>query len=78
MRIIVVVGLIIVILMQSMTGTKVLLLQNKISDNKCSDIIDAIYEQCIEEGNVSISSTKGRNTYLENKFGVCVIRGGQP
>jgi len=66
--------LIIMMIMLVGTGTKVMMLKQEITDNKCSDIIDAIYAQCIEEGNITISSTMGRNAYLENKFGVCVIR----
>jgi hypothetical protein len=49
--------------------------QKKIDEGlKCNEVIDMIYEQCHEEGNIKINTMKGRTTTLYYENGVCVIK----
>lgn len=41
----------------------------------CGQVVDLIYEQCVEEQSLNITNTiKGRNTTLHYQNGVCVIK----
>lgn len=46
----------------------------QIQASECPAIIDAIYEQCTEESNISITTMKGHNVKLTSEHGWCVIR----
>lgn len=44
------------------------------ANQNCNQVVDLIFEQCQEEGNITIQTIKGRNTQLEYDRGVCVIK----
>ena len=40
----------------------------------CPQVLDLIYEQCVEENNISITTIRGTNTNLVMENGRCVIK----
>lgn len=54
--------------------------QNKMSDlieetgSGCSEVVDIIYQQCSEEGNINLTTLEGRTKTLTYENGVCVIK----
>ena len=53
--------------------------QNKIIDalggsDSCGAVVDVIYEQCSEEGNINLTTIKGNTKTLNYENGICVIK----
>lgn len=70
-----VIGIIIMLLLLFLAGKYVLALKSTMQESlKCNEVVDMIYEQCAEEGNITIHTIKGRNTELSYDRGVCVIK----
>lgn len=40
----------------------------------CGQVVDIIYDQCNSEGNINLTTIKGRTKTLEYRDGVCVIK----
>lgn len=40
----------------------------------CGQVVDIIYQQCSEEGNINLTTLHGRSKTLEYTNGVCVIK----
>lgn len=63
----------------AITLVSVLILINgfmKLSEQatSCPEVIDTIYEHCIEEVNTTITTTKGSKVNLQNVNGECIIK----
>lgn len=44
------------------------------SSNSCPELIDTIYQHCMEEGNISVYTAAGRNAVLTKQYGMCIIK----
>lgn len=74
-HVVVIIGLVILIISVVVAGGRLNTVQARLeSKMQCSEIIDTIYENCLEERNITLTTMKGRTANLYAEYGACIIR----